>query len=249
MKPNLQSILFEGDEDLTKIKYNLETDSAFSITPAMSVLYPHTDHPFTLRYFPRKLKSYHSVLQIVLENIPELPSLQKQNGHHEHGEIQEEDVIALEIDIKGRTEPFQLLLEPYLVVIPGEHYIGVNIRRSFRMHNNSKSSVRFTWGKISDCDILEVQPYSGKLGPNELQDFELILSGGKPGHSIHALPCKISHCAEPVILHVEADFKVRSRFGSPVLFGSSSESFGRTGTESSPPHQSASVNCSLQNGL
>nr|XP_056713113.1 deleted in lung and esophageal cancer protein 1 [Euleptes europaea] len=207
MKPNLQPLVLEGDMDLTKIKYNLERDSAFSITPAMGVLHPHTDHPFTLRYFPQKLNEYHSVLQIVLENIPELPSLQKQKEHNDYGEIREEDVIALEIDIKGQTEPFQLLLEPYSVVIPGEHYIGVNIRRCFRMHNNSKSSVKFVWGKISDCDIVEVEPHAGKLGPNEFQDFEFIISGGKPGHSVHSLPCKISHCAEPVILHVEADFK------------------------------------------
>ncbi|XP_054847469.1 deleted in lung and esophageal cancer protein 1 [Eublepharis macularius] len=206
MKPNLQPVVLEGDKDLTKIKYNLETDSAFSITPATGVLQPHADHPFTLRYFPQKLKEYHSVLQIVLKNIPEPPSLQKQK-ECEYGEIHEEDVIALEIDVKGQTEPFQLLLAPYSIVIPGEHYIGVNIRRSFRMRNNSKSSVKFTWGKIIECDILQVEPYTGKLGPYAFQDFEFVITGGKPGHSIHDLPCKIRHCAEPVILHVEADFK------------------------------------------
>ncbi|KAL8164844.1 UNVERIFIED_CONTAM: hypothetical protein K2H54_010552, partial [Gekko kuhli] len=207
MKPNLQPVVLEGDLDLTKIKHNVETDLAFSITPAMGVLRPHTDHTFTLRYFPQKLKAYHSVLQIVLENIPEPPGLQKHKERQEYGEIREEDVIALEIDVKGQTEPFQLLLDPYSIIIPGEHYIGVNIRRSFRMLNNSKSPVKFAWGKISDCDIIEVVPYTGNLEPNEFQDFEFIITGGKPGRSIHELPCNISHCPEPVILHVEADFK------------------------------------------
>ncbi|XP_077158787.1 deleted in lung and esophageal cancer protein 1 isoform X2 [Paroedura picta] len=207
MKPNLQPVMFEGDMDLTKIKYNLETDLAFSITPAMGVLQPHADQSFTLRYFPKKLKEYHSVLQIVLENIPEPPSLQKHKEHHEYGENREEDVIALEIDVKGQTEPFQLLFEPYSIIIPGEHYIGTNLRGSFTMRNNSKSSVKFAWGKISDCDIVEVEPYMGKLAPNESQEFEFIITGGKPGHSVHSLPCKISRCSEPIILHMEADFK------------------------------------------
>nr|XP_028605453.1 deleted in lung and esophageal cancer protein 1 isoform X1 [Podarcis muralis] len=206
MKPNLQASMLEGKADLTKIKYNLETESAFSVTPAMGVLHPHSNHSFTLSYHPEEPKSYHSVLQIVLEDIPELPDPQKRE-QYEIGERHQEDVIALEIDVKGDTEPFQILLEPYAMIIPGENYIGVNVRRTFSMYNNSKSSVRFTWEKISDCDIVEVEPYSGKLGVNEFQEFEFTITGGKPGHSCHDLRCKITHSKEPVVLHVEADFK------------------------------------------
>ncbi|XP_053265484.1 deleted in lung and esophageal cancer protein 1 isoform X3 [Podarcis raffonei] len=206
MKPNLQASVLEGKADLTKIKYNLETESAFSVTPAMGVLHPHSNHSFTLSYHPKEPKSYHSVLQIVLEDIPELPDPQKRE-QYESGERRQEDVIALEIDVKGDTEPFQILLEPYAMIIPGENYIGVNVRRTFSMYNNSKSSIRFTWEKISDCDIVEVEPYSGKLGVNEFQEFEFTITGGKPGHSCHDLQCKITHSKEPVVLHVEADFK------------------------------------------
>ncbi|XP_061441720.1 deleted in lung and esophageal cancer protein 1 isoform X2 [Rhineura floridana] len=206
MKPNLQPLMLEGKPDLTKIKYNLETESAFSVTPAMGVLHPHTNHSFTLTFFPKKLKEYHSVLQIVLEDIPELP-LPEKLEQYESGERRQEDVIALEIDVKGETEPYQLLLEPYAIILPGENYIGVNVRRTFKMYNNSKSSVKFTWGKISECDIVEVEPCSGKLGANESQEFEFIITGGKPGHSCHDLQCKIAHSEEPVVLHVEADFK------------------------------------------
>ncbi|KAH0627637.1 hypothetical protein JD844_003651 [Phrynosoma platyrhinos] len=171
MKPNLQPLMLEGKVDLTKIKYNLEKESAFSITPSMGRLDAHSDHSFTLTFSPKKLREYHSVLQIVLEDIPELPSPQKP-WLYESRESQQEDVIALEIDIKGRTEPFQLLLEPYAIIIPGENYIGVNIRRTFKMYNNSKSLVTFAWGKISDCDIVEVEPCTGKLGENEFCEFE-----------------------------------------------------------------------------
>ncbi|KAJ7322118.1 hypothetical protein JRQ81_018405, partial [Phrynocephalus forsythii] len=197
MKPNLQPSALEGEVDLTKIKHNVETESAFSVSPSMGRLYPHSDHLFSLTFSPKKIMEYHSVLQIVLEDIPELPS----------GENQQEDVIALEIEVKGQTEPFQLLLEPYAIFISGENYIGVNIRRTFKMYNNSKSPVTFVWKKISECDILEVEPHSGKLDESECCEFEFVITGGKPGHSCHDLQCQITNSAEPVVLHVEADFK------------------------------------------
>ncbi|XP_053116258.1 deleted in lung and esophageal cancer protein 1 isoform X2 [Hemicordylus capensis] len=206
MKPNLQSLTLEGKVDLGKIKYIMEKDSAFSITPAMGVLHPHADHSFTLSYLPKELKEYHSVLQIVLEDIPELPSFKKLT-QYDSDESQAEDVIALEIDLKGQTEPFQLILEPYAIFIPGENYIGINIRRTFQMYNNSKSSVKFVWERISNCDIIEVVPPTGKIRANEHHTFEFIITGGKPGHSTHDMLCTIVHSAEPVVLHVEADFK------------------------------------------
>lgn len=54
----------------------------------------------------------------MLQNISEYPA---------------EDVIALDIEVKGSTEPFQLLLEPYAVIIPGESFLGVNVRRTFKV--------------------------------------------------------------------------------------------------------------------
>lgn len=32
------------------------------------------------------------------------------------------------------------------------------------MWNNSKSAIRYTWGKISDCHIIEVEPCTGTIG-------------------------------------------------------------------------------------
>lgn len=46
------------------------------------------------------------------------------------------------------------------------------------------------------------------LGEGKCCAFEFIITGGKPGHSSHDLQCKITNSAEPVVLHVEADFKV-----------------------------------------
>lgn len=43
------------------------------------------------------------------------------------------DVIVLEVEVKGSAEPFQILLEPYALIIPGENYIGLNVKKDFRV--------------------------------------------------------------------------------------------------------------------
>lgn len=44
-----------------------------------------------------------------------------------------DDVVVLEVEVKGSVEPFQVLLEPYTLVIPGENYIGVNVKKDFKV--------------------------------------------------------------------------------------------------------------------
>lgn len=44
------------------------------------------------------------------------------------------DVTAMEIEVKGSTEPYQVLLEPYAIVIPGEVFIFTTIRRQFKVN-------------------------------------------------------------------------------------------------------------------
>ncbi|TFK04449.1 gamma-tubulin complex component 2 [Platysternon megacephalum] len=206
MKPNLQPLMPEETGDLAKVKYHLDVESAFSLNPNLGILQPHTDHEFILTYAPQELKDYHSVIQIVLRDIPEPPSSEKQVMLG-NSESKTDDVIALEIEVKGSTEPFQLLLEPYVIIIPGENFIGVNVKKAFKMWNNSKSSIKYTWGKISVRDIVEVEPHTGVLDASEFCEFELNFTGGKPGYASHNLHCKIEHSVEPVVLHVEAAFK------------------------------------------
>lgn len=42
-------------------------------------------------------------------------------------------VIAMEIEVKGSTEPYQILLEPYAVIIPGEIFVCTPTRRQFKV--------------------------------------------------------------------------------------------------------------------
>uniref|UniRef100_A0A8B9IRW2 DLEC1 cilia and flagella associated protein n=1 Tax=Amazona collaria TaxID=241587 RepID=A0A8B9IRW2_9PSIT len=202
MKPNLKPLVPEETTDFMKVKYNQDTESAFFLDPEEGVLLPCTDHEFILTYTPQELKSYHSVIQMILVDIPESPCLVEDEMFQNIPEYKTKDVIALGIEVKGLTEALNLLLEPYAIIIPGENFIGVNIRRTFKMWNNSKSLIKYTWEKIVSSDIMEVEPCTGIIGK-----FELLITGSKPGAISHNLQCKIEPCTEPVVLHVEAAFK------------------------------------------
>ncbi|NWH79910.1 DLEC1 protein, partial [Piaya cayana] len=206
-RPNLKPLISDGTADITKLKYNQETQSAFSLNPEQGVLLPHADHVFILTYSPRELKSYHSVIQLVLRDIPASPCLEREGMLPNIPEYKAEDVIAMEIEVKGSTEPFQFLLEPHAIIIPGENFMGVNVRKRFQMWNNSKSSIKYTWEKTVSCDIMQVEPHTGFIDADECCQFELLITGSKPGRISRNLQCQIEHCPEPVILHVEAAFK------------------------------------------
>ncbi|NWU53926.1 DLEC1 protein, partial [Dromas ardeola] len=207
IKPNLKLLIPEETADFMKLKCNQDTESAFSLNPEQGVLLPHADHEFILNYTPQELKSYHSVIQMVLRDIPESPCSVKEGMLQNIPAYKAEDVIALEIEVKGSTEPFHLLLEPYAIIIPGENFIGVNVRKTFKMWNNSKSLIKYTWEKIMPCDIMEVEPHTGIIDMNKCSEFELAITGSQPGYISRDLQCKIEHCPEPVVLHVEAAFK------------------------------------------
>uniref|UniRef100_A0A8C6IWU7 DLEC1 cilia and flagella associated protein n=1 Tax=Melopsittacus undulatus TaxID=13146 RepID=A0A8C6IWU7_MELUD len=205
MKPNLKPLVPEETTDFTKVKYDQDTESAFFLDPEEGVLLPCTDHEFILTYTPWELKSYHSVIQMVLVDIPEF--LVKDEMLQNIPEYKTKDVTALGIEVKGLTEAFNLLLEPYAIIIPGENFIGVNIRKTFKMWNNSKSLIKYTWEKIVSRDIMVVEPCTGIIDVNKCCKFELLITGSKPGSISYNLQCKIESCTEPVVLHVEAAFK------------------------------------------
>ncbi|XP_040145947.1 deleted in lung and esophageal cancer protein 1 isoform X2 [Ictidomys tridecemlineatus] len=205
MKPNLQPLMPGETYSMDSIKYHPDRETAFSIIPEKGVLSPHNNQEFILSFSPYKLRNYHSVLQMVLEEVPE--PLNSEVNNLEDYTYSVDDVIVMEIEVKGSAEPFQVLLEPYALIIPGENYIGINVKKDFKMWNNSKSPIRYTWGKISHCHIIEVEPCTGVIEPNEVGDFELNFTGGVPGPASQDLLCEIRDSPSPVVLHIEAAFK------------------------------------------
>ncbi|XP_043298220.1 deleted in lung and esophageal cancer protein 1 isoform X3 [Cervus canadensis] len=145
MKPNLRSLMPGETCSADSIKYQPDRETAFCITPKMGVLSPHADHKFILSFSPQEPRGFHSVLQMVLEEVPEPVSLDLENSKDPSYCM--DDVIVLEIEVKGSVEPFQVLLEPYALIIPGENYIGINVKKNF---------------KVSPFDI---EPSSGQVQP------------------------------------------------------------------------------------
>ncbi|XP_053198841.1 deleted in lung and esophageal cancer protein 1 [Scomber japonicus] len=224
MKPNLHPLLPGESPKPSHIHFHPATDGAFHVSPLTGILAPCQDQEFLLTFSPNELKDYHSVCHLVLRDVPHLPPEPCDDSVLQPVCVGSKvnDVIVIDIEVKGLTEPYHVLLEPYAVVIPGELLIGTTTRRQFKMWNHSKICVFFQWERMSsDCHIIEVEPSTGQIEENECFDFDLIVTGGKPERVVTSLLCHIEHRHEPVALAVEVSFK-----GSIVTVSVPSVDFG-----------------------
>ncbi|XP_040922334.1 deleted in lung and esophageal cancer protein 1 isoform X2 [Toxotes jaculatrix] len=210
LKPNLHPLLPGETPVPSCIQFHLATDDAFHVSPQTGLLAPCQDREFLFTFCPTELKDYHSVCHLVLRDVPQLPPEPSENGALQPVRTGSKlsDVIVMEIEVKGSTEPYQVLLEPYAVVIPGEIFISTTIHRQFKMWNHSKTFIFFQWERLnSSSHIIEVEPSTGRIEENECFDFELIVTGGKAERLVTGLVCHIEHHHEPVTLAVEVSFK------------------------------------------
>ncbi|XP_023263678.1 deleted in lung and esophageal cancer protein 1 [Seriola lalandi dorsalis] len=210
LKPNLHPLLPGETPVPSHIQFHLATDDAFHVSPLTGLLAPCQDHEFLFTFCPKELKDYHSVCHLVLRDVPQLPPEPSENSALQpvRAGSKVSDVIVMEIEVKGSTEPYQVLLEPYAVVIPGEIFICTTTHRRFKMWNHSKTFIFFQWERMnSSSHIMEVEPSTGRIEENECFDFDLIVTGGKPERVVTSLVCHIEHRHEPVTLAVEVSFK------------------------------------------
>ncbi|XP_062335007.1 deleted in lung and esophageal cancer protein 1 isoform X2 [Osmerus eperlanus] len=209
MKPNLQSLLPGENPDTSHIHYHLAIDLGFYVSPTTGILAPLQEHEFLLTYNPQELKDYNSVCHLVLKDIPDPPKEPSNDWapHTLNTAAETKDVIVMAIDVKGTTEPYQILLEPYSIHIPGELFIGTTINRKFKMWNNSKSLISFKWERKNDYHIMEVMPPSGEIEAYECFDLELVLTGGRAGKVAASLQCQIKNHNKSVTLNITATFK------------------------------------------
>ncbi|KAK2859516.1 hypothetical protein Q5P01_004136 [Channa striata] len=210
MKPNLHPLLPGETLKPTHIQFHLATDDVFHVSPVTGFLAPCQDNEFLLTLCPKELTDYHSVCHLVLSDVPQLPPEPSENSVLQPVRTGSKvsEVIVMEIEVKGSTVPYQVLLEPYAVVIPGEIFICTTTRRQFKMWNHSKTFIFFQWERLNDgSHIMEVEPSTGRIDENECFDFDLIVTGGKPERVVTGLVCHIEHHHEPVTLAVEVSFK------------------------------------------
>ncbi|XP_075308844.1 deleted in lung and esophageal cancer protein 1 [Odontesthes bonariensis] len=210
MKPNLHPLLPGETPDSSYIQFHPATDDIFHISPSTGLLAPCQDQEFLFTFCPKELKDYHSVCHLVLRDVPQLPSEPRKSSVLQPVQTGSKvsNVISMEIEVKGSTEPYHILLEPYAVVIPGEIFICTTTRRRFKMWNHSKTFILFQWERFnSSCHTIEVEPSAGRIEENECFDLDLIVTGGRPEKVVTGLVCNIQHRHEPVALAVEVSFK------------------------------------------
>ncbi|XP_008295951.1 deleted in lung and esophageal cancer protein 1 [Stegastes partitus] len=210
MKPNLHPLLPGEIPESSHIQLHHATDDVFSVSPISGLLAPCQEQEFLLTFSPTELKDYHSVCHLVLREVHQLPPEPSDSSIFQPLQTGSKvsNVIAMEIEVKGSTEPYQVLLEPYAVVIPGEILVHTPTRRQFKMWNHSKTFILFQWERMSSSShIIEVEPSAGRIEENECADFDLIVTGGKPEKAVTSLVCHIQHHQEPVTLPVEVSFK------------------------------------------
>ncbi|XP_055364189.1 deleted in lung and esophageal cancer protein 1 isoform X2 [Betta splendens] len=209
MKPNLQPRLPGETIETFHIQSSLATDDIFHVRPLTGLLGPCQDHEFLVTFCPKELKDYHNVCHLVLRDVPQLPQEPSENSVLQPVRTGSKvsDVIVMEIEVKGSTEPYQVLLEPYAVVIPGEIFISTTTRRQFKMWNHSKTFIFFQWERMNSCShSIEVEPSTGKIDENECCEFDLIVTGEKAERVVTSLVCHIEH-HRPIVLAVEVSFK------------------------------------------
>ncbi|CAL8312804.1 unnamed protein product [Merluccius merluccius] len=212
MRPNLQLSLPGEEADLARVHFHPATgdpcpligppDDVFHVCPVMGRLAPRQDQEFEFSYLPQELQDHHSVCQLVVRDVPQCPTESSDDGAPRIS-----DVIVMEIEVKGSTEPYRVRLEPYAIVFPGKLFIGTATRVKFKMWNHSKAGVRFRWEGMNNRHIMEVEPCRGEIEVNACVELDLVVTGGRPERVVTSLPCHIENHHRPFALHVEVSFK------------------------------------------
>ncbi|XP_073437582.1 deleted in lung and esophageal cancer protein 1 isoform X2 [Dendrobates tinctorius] len=207
VKPHVEALQAEEQSDMTTVEYKIDECTAFTVSPLQGILQPHKDNIFTVTYTPTELTDYHSIAQMILRDIPAPPGTEQHPSSVTELDPALQDMIVIDLDIKGTTEPFYILLEPYAVIFSGESFTGTAMRKQFKMWNNSKSTIQFEWENISFPNIIQIEPHSGNIECGKFCEFELMFTGLKIGFTSETVKCHILHSSEPVALPVEATFK------------------------------------------
>eukprot|EP00058_Branchiostoma_floridae_P005202 XP_002590690.1 hypothetical protein BRAFLDRAFT_125551 [Branchiostoma floridae] len=241
----------EGEKVSGNIECYPDVGTAFSIIPEGGVLQPSNTEEFVVTFAPTQEEtSYNSVLHMILHHIPEIPhsdedttprdrpptpegkaDIHRQKSSDSLGSqssskasedgLRVRDVIALEVELKGTCRTYNVLLDPYAIIVPGQLLMSTPLKKHFRMINTSQWMLSFSWESLSDPHILEVEPPAGHIEAGDVMDMQLSITGGQPGVLEHRLLCHIQNRSEPVSLYIRANIK-----GPEVIIETPSLDFG-----------------------
>ncbi|XP_061602995.1 deleted in lung and esophageal cancer protein 1-like [Cololabis saira] len=214
MKPDLDHLLPEETPKSAHIQSHPDTDDVVHISPLTGVLAPCQVQEFCISFSPKELKDYCCVSHLVVRDVPQLPPEPSEHSVSQPGP-KVSDVIVMKVKVQGRTEPYQILLEPHAVLMPGDILIHTTTCRLFKMLNYSKTFILFQWETLNRSGhVIEVKPSAGRIEENSIFEFKLVVTGGKPEKIVTSLICNIQHHHKPITLPVEVSFKTTSCDGS-----------------------------------
>lgn len=121
------------------------------------------------------------------------------------GQSQLREVIAMEIELKGDSIPYSVLVHPPAIIVPGSVLEGTTVKRPFKMANYSLAPVQYKWTSESQPNIVEVEPPMGVIDPGDYSELEVSITGSKPGPLSCDLQCKIDHLEDPLHLNIQAN--------------------------------------------
>jgi hypothetical protein len=131
------------------------------------------------------------------------------------------ELCISEIEVKGTSEPLNVITQPYAVLVPGQILLGTTERKPLQIVNNSLSSVEFEWTHIHEPHIIEVDPPSGSIEAKSIIECLICITGCSPGKLEANLQCNIERMEEPIFVPVESSIK-----GPQIVIQNPSIDFG-----------------------
>ncbi|CAL1533794.1 unnamed protein product [Lymnaea stagnalis] len=196
-----------------------ELNGVFSVFPHAGVLKPSETTNFKFTFAPPKEGNYHSAVHMLLQQVPSIKESQSLLADlgvvHEEEELQSNfgqtlsyrDVTGLQMEVKGKCLPLNVVLHPYGIFIQSSCLIGSSVKRLFTMANHSYSTIAFQWETYTKSYMIEVEPPLGELDPGMAMDLEISITGVEPGPIDHTLLCHVVHMEKPLHLRIQAEFK------------------------------------------
>ncbi|CAB4016963.1 Hypothetical predicted protein, partial [Paramuricea clavata] len=174
----------------------IDKHSVYSISPSSGKFQPDASFEFEVTSSPIEVDDFHSVAHLVLEKVPVLNST---------GNIpQEEDVTSMKVEFKMSSKPFQIMVDPPLLLIPGKRLVGKMYKFRIKIKNNSVSKTWYEWEK---SPVIDIQPKSGYLDIDQEESMELNLCGTQAGNFASTVKCHVNYSTEPIYVHVKANFE------------------------------------------
>ncbi|KAK6165505.1 hypothetical protein SNE40_022422 [Patella caerulea] len=220
-KPQFNTERSAEDKELGIVEARaVDTNPSFSIIPPAGTLQRLEVSEYQLTFSPSSIGDYHDVLHMMLNHLP--PGSASSVSHDETTQPEDDkvsvtssqkdavlfkDVTALEVEVKGKCVPLNIVLHPYAIYIPGKLLVGTSIKKIFSMANHSYSTITFQFEPHTDKHIIEVEPPYGELDPGMAIDLELSITGEEPGKLDHTLFCHIHNMENPLPLQILTEFK------------------------------------------